>query len=116
MKKKGKIQVEFGNRVRFLRKSARLTQDELAERSDLHPTYIGQVERGERNLSLSCIEKISKGLGVDLDELFIFHAKKRAIGKEKLKHEIRVVMGGMNEKSLRIASKVLKSIKEESDK
>lgn len=68
----GKIHEMFGRRVRELRKSRGLSQEELGEKANLHYTYIGGVERGERNLSLSCIEKIAKGLGVDIGELFLW--------------------------------------------
>ena len=49
----------FGIRVRYFRKSLKLSQDELAEKSDLHRTYIGAVERGERNISLMNIFRFS---------------------------------------------------------
>lgn len=52
----------FGDRVREIRKAQGLSQEELAERADLHNTYIGGVERGERNLSLKSIEKIAQAL------------------------------------------------------
>ena len=60
----------FAQRVRALREKQGLTQEKLAERSDLHRTYIGMVERLERNPSLVCIHKIAKGLGVHITELF----------------------------------------------
>ena len=46
---------QFGKKVRELRKAQGLSQEELAEKADLHYTYIGGVERGERNLSLKSI-------------------------------------------------------------
>ena len=59
----------FGNRVRATREAMGLSQEGLAERAGLHWTYIGQVERGQRNLSLHNILKIASGLGVDAGEL-----------------------------------------------
>jgi len=47
-----------------------MSQDELAESSDLHRTYISGVERGIRNPSLLSLDRIAKGLGVRLVELF----------------------------------------------
>lgn len=47
-----------------------LSQEELAERCSLHPTYIGQVERGEKNATLESISKIAVGLNVSLSTLF----------------------------------------------
>ena len=60
----------FAHRVRLLREEQGLSQEKLAERSDLHRTYIGMVERLERNPSLVCIHKIANGLGVHITELF----------------------------------------------
>lgn len=60
----------FAHRVRTLREEKSISQEKLAERAGLHRTYIGMVERLERNPSLICIHKIAKGLGVDITELF----------------------------------------------
>ena len=60
----------FAERVRFLREEQDISQEKLAERAGLHRTYIGMVERLERNPSLICIHKIANGLGVDVKELF----------------------------------------------
>ena len=54
----------FGNRLRALRLARGITQEVLAERADLHPTYIGGVERGERNLGLLNLFKLTAALGV----------------------------------------------------
>ena len=64
------ILIKFGKRVRELRKSQGLSQQKLALKTGLHYTYIGAVERGERNLSLQSMEKIAKGLKVNITEFF----------------------------------------------
>lgn len=56
--------VLFGNNLRDLRKKVGFSQEKLAERCSLHRTYIGGVERGERNVSLLNIVKIAKALSV----------------------------------------------------
>lgn len=61
---------KFGNRVRSLRSSKGLSQEHLATLTGLHRTYIGGIERGERNVALLNIIKLSKALGVSLSELF----------------------------------------------
>lgn len=60
----------FGVRVSELRKAKNLSQEGLAELADLHRTYIGAIERGERNLSLVNIIKIADALGISVKELF----------------------------------------------
>ena len=60
----------FGNRVRELRNQKALSQESLALACDLDRTYIGGVERGERNISLINIYKIARALGVNVKELF----------------------------------------------
>jgi transcriptional regulator with XRE-family HTH domain len=59
----------FGERLRSRRRSLGLSQEGLAERSGVHWTFVGQVERGQRNLSLHNALKLARGLGVDLGEL-----------------------------------------------
>ena len=60
----------FGLRIKALRQEKGLSQEKLAELADLHRTYINLVESGKRNISLKNIQKLSKALGVGLDDLF----------------------------------------------
>lgn len=71
MDKNRNIELKFGNRVKALRNILKITQEELAYRSNLHRNYISDVERGRRNISLIAIYKIAEGLNVSLDALFI---------------------------------------------
>lgn len=64
------IQGRFGTRVRELRRQKGLTQEQLAERADLHVTYISGIETGSRNPSLTAIAALAKGFGISLSELF----------------------------------------------
>ncbi len=59
----------FGSSVRKLRHGLEISQEELAERADLHRTYIADVERGVRNPTLLTIKKLAKGLGVSAADL-----------------------------------------------
>lgn len=59
----------FGTNVRRQREARDLTQEVLAEKSDLHPTYISGIECGTRNPSIISIARIAKGLGVTVSEL-----------------------------------------------
>jgi len=66
---KKKILISFGERVRDLRKSKGLSQEELSYKADLHRTYIGMIERAEKNITLVNIEKIAKALNVEIKDL-----------------------------------------------
>ena len=61
----------FGYSVRKLRQNAGFSQEELAYKSGLHRTYIGSVERGERNLSLKTIYKLAEALDIKPETFFI---------------------------------------------
>ncbi len=63
------ILVKFGSKVRKYRESLNLSQEELAELANLHRTYIGMIERAEKNITLLNIEKISKALDVEITNL-----------------------------------------------
>lgn len=60
----------FGANARRFRLKRKLTQEQLAELSGLHPNYIGGIERGERNLSLVNIVRLSRALQCRISDLF----------------------------------------------
>ena len=60
----------LGQRIRNYRTAKHLSQEKLAELSGVHPTYIGQIERGEKNATIESIEKISAALNISLSKLF----------------------------------------------
>ena len=60
--------VAFGQHLRVLRLERSLTQEALADAAGLHWTYIGQIERGERNLTLKNVLRLAHGLGVSPGE------------------------------------------------
>lgn len=64
-----KILKLFGDKVRKIRLEKRLSQEELAHKADLHRTYIGMIERAEKNITLINIEKIAKALDLNISEL-----------------------------------------------
>jgi transcriptional regulator with XRE-family HTH domain len=64
---------KFGRRVRYLRLQKGITsQMAFANKAGLDRTYIGGVERGERNVGIKNVEKIAKAIGVNIEELFRF--------------------------------------------
>lgn len=68
-RKKTPVRKAFGLRVRMRRFEIEMTQEELAEKADLHPTYVGSVERGERNISIENIISLAKALGCSPKDL-----------------------------------------------
>ena len=60
-----------GERIRAYRIKAGLSQENLAEKAGLHSTYIGQLERGEKNATLESIEKVARALDVSFETLFM---------------------------------------------
>lgn len=67
---KNEYLVRFGKRIKELRKQKGISQEELALLCGLDRSYIGGIERGERNVSLVNLLKISKALQISLSELF----------------------------------------------
>ncbi|WP_010649734.1 helix-turn-helix domain-containing protein [Oceanobacillus massiliensis] len=61
-----------GERIRIIRKAQGLTQEVLAEKAELQHSYIGGIERGERNISLLTLEKIINSLNISSASLFDF--------------------------------------------
>lgn len=66
---KAAIAISFGKRVRDERARKGLSQEQLAELAHVHRTYIGMVERGEKNITLGNIAKIAKALKLPVSEL-----------------------------------------------
>ena len=69
---KHEILVSFGRKVQMRRKELKFCQEQLAEASGLHRTYIGMIERAEKNVTLVNIVKIAKALEISIPELFLF--------------------------------------------
>jgi len=64
------ILVQFGLKVKEERRKQRLSQEQFAEKAGLHRTYIGMIERAEKNITLANIEKICKALGLSIRDFF----------------------------------------------
>ncbi len=68
---KSQILKNFGNRVRQERTQKNLSQEGLADLAGVHRTYIGMIERAEKNITLENIEKIAKALNIKIGDLLI---------------------------------------------
>lgn len=61
----------FGHNVQKYRKAIGLSQEQLADKAGLHRTYIGMIERAEKNVTLRNIQKLANALEVPIENLFI---------------------------------------------
>lgn len=69
MVSKHKILNIFGDNVRKYRKQLGISQEELADKAGLHRTYIGMIERAEKNITLVNLERVANALDIDLENL-----------------------------------------------
>lgn len=69
------LRAALAENLRAFRKAQSISQEELADRCGLHRTYIGSVEREERNVSLSTLEVLANALGVSVPELLTKRVK-----------------------------------------
>ena len=70
MSMKKQVLISFGNRVREERLKQNLSQEALAAKAGVHRTYIGMIERAEKNITLENIEKIAKALKINIADFF----------------------------------------------
>lgn len=107
------IQKNFGQRVKELRKRAKLTQSELATRcgKTIEMQRVGELERGERNCTLETIEKLAKGLKVEPAELFLFRpeqvSRSMSVIDARLMDMWKSADQKQKEKIIRIVSEIL---------
>ena len=64
------VLIAFGRKIQALRKERNLYQEQLADMAGVHRTYIGMIERAEKNITLCNIERIAKALEVNIKDLF----------------------------------------------
>ena len=73
---------KIAKRIRQLRKINKMSQEQLAEKADLHPTFIGNIERAETNPTVTTLEKIAKAFNISLIELFTFPDDEKIVGAD----------------------------------
>lgn len=102
---------EIGKRIRNYRTQLKLSQEELAEKCSLHPTYIRQVERGEKNATIESISRITAGLDVPLSTLFE-NLERTAAAKKNCAGEAYDLIQGLPSKSQEKILEIIKAILE----
>lgn len=102
----GDILKFVGKRIRDIRKSKSLSQEQLGEKSGFHFSYIGGLERGERNISLVNLAKIAEALEVKMHEFFEFDPE---ISEEKQAtiDEIILLLSIRDDKQVSMAKNIL---------
>ena len=98
----------LGKRIRDLRKKRGLSQEELGWKSELHFTYIGAIERGEKNCSIITLEKVAKGLEISIKDLFDMPFHEPDINK--LKKEINDKISTSTPQSLLFLKEIIRLI------
>lgn len=105
------LQEDTGRRIRQLRKAKGLTQEQLAGKAGLDAKYYGSLERGERNATLTSLEKVASALGVEPLQLFLFTApgevKAEKIAEAKILDALRRSDARTGQGLLRILREVL---------
>jgi transcriptional regulator with XRE-family HTH domain len=107
-----KLRNLVGDRVRDIRKSKGLTQQKLAELSNLDDAYIGSVERGERNFSIDSLEKIVVALKVQPSEFFQNYDKQNEIeaAQRAAVDEYMVAISDLSIKQIEAMMRIVKEV------
>jgi len=98
---------QIGKQIRILRKNRGLTQEQLGEKVQLPQSYIGSVERGEKNISIETLERLIHALRVSPAEIF---GKELPSDKEKLLDSLKVLLQNRNLKEIEIIHKLIKDV------
>lgn len=100
----------IGQRIRSIRTKRGLSQEKLAETAGLHPTYIGQLERGEKNATLESIEKVADALDVSLSSLFENISAKKDRDERNIPAECYELLAGKTKEDQEQLFSILSSI------
>ena len=100
----------LGQRVRELRKHRRLSQERLGERSELSGKFIGEVERGEKSISIDSLYKVSVALGVPLSVLTDVGTSRRSVPNGDAEKIMALVLDKHRPAQLRRGYEVLRAI------
>lgn len=100
-----------GSKIRDIRKQNGLSQEQLGEKAGFHFTYIGGLERGERNINLKNLEKISEALGIQIYELFGYAKDVTHLSdKDGTLQRLFFILMNRDQKEIKMAINVLSEI------
>lgn len=101
------INVLVGSLIRDIRKSQKISQEELGARTGLNYKFIGSIERGQRNPSIATVSKLARGLHTNIQNLF--HYRPDSLSKkDRLKNEIIGLLGDKTEDELKLFCRLVK--------
>jgi transcriptional regulator with XRE-family HTH domain len=106
-----KIRIELGRRIRELRKMRGWSQEKLGEIADLHPTYVGGIERGERNVAFENLVHIASAFGLSLSQFFDYQKGSQS-RRDAVKADLISSLQKRDEGELKLLSDVLKAFDE----
>ena len=104
------IRSRLGKRVRHLRTNLAWSQEKLAEKAGLHPTYVGGIERGERNVSLENLFKLSRAFDITLAELFQFPQGRPKEKESLIRIRVKRLIAEEDEPSVRLLSTLRENV------
>jgi XRE family transcriptional regulator, regulator of sulfur utilization len=100
----------FGKRVRTIRRAAGLTQEDAAERAEIHPKYLGEIERGEKRPSFEAILALADALGTSPAAFFQFDKEENS--EKVLRKKIEGLISKASADELQRAYRVLRALME----
>lgn len=103
------ISAEVGERIRIFRTEQKLSQEELAFASDIHPAYVGKVERGEKCPTIETLLKIANGLKIPLHKLLDLSETTEIIENDAY-YRIQSSLKGLNTEQIIRIAKIIEEI------
>lgn len=103
------IEKKFGIAVRSWREKLNFSQEDLAARADLHRTYISDIERGARNVSLKNVEKLAGALGIPMSTLFADLSLRQASAPMTLDEQVDILVVEDNAEDVALTMRALKN-------
>lgn len=101
----------LGNRIKKIRQQAGMSQEELAFKSHISTTYLGQLERAEKSPTLDVLIKISNAFGISLSELFAFETDPDTKTDSTYLNKINAQLSSLSEKELAEILKLIRNLK-----
>jgi len=97
----------LGKRIRTLRRINDLSQEQLAEKANMSGKYVGEIERGQANITVDILEKISTVLNVEMSDLFDLEHE---ISRQELIPQINSLLDDADDQSIQTIFRIVKSI------